>query len=225
MDPQTAHLIVNIIAPIALVVWLAGLRFLLASAREPRVDTESNADEAMKALPIQGTVEVDGEPETLASRAASLLAKGIPGQIGPLPIVSRTADAVVFEGNKATLGLERYVRQGAIHFEPLDQGRTRIDFAMDFTRGKGLLWGGMIFQLLGLAAIVVCFWVMNAYVADSPNPAIRAQAVQILQVSHFLWPPFLFGNLYRKRYEGLQSALEMFLRNLPHYESETAQRR
>ena len=215
MDAQVAHLILYSVTAVAVLVWLAGLRFLVTAAQEPRVDRGFDASEPTNRLPIQGMAEVDGEPESLALRAASILAKGSVGQVGQVRIVSRTADSVIFEGDGESIGLGQYVRQGAIHFARLNQGRTRIDYALDVPHGKGLLLGGAIFQILGLAAISTGFWLLNAYVADAPNPAVRAQAIQMVQVCHFLWPPFLFGVLYRKRHGALRKAFDTFVRNLP----------
>src|SRR6516225_6490838 len=101
MDSQTAHLIVYSIAAVACVVWFAGLQFLLASARKPRVNDSFDATESTNRLAIEGMAEVEGEPETLAARAASILAKGSVGQLGPLRIIGRTAESVTFEGDAA----------------------------------------------------------------------------------------------------------------------------
>ena len=97
----------------------------------------------------------------------------------------------------------------------LNQGRTQIDYALDVPHGKALLLGGAIFQILGLAAISAGFWLLNAYVADAADPAVRVQAIQMVQVFHFLWPPFLFGVLKRKRHGALRKAFDTFVRNLP----------
>ena len=66
--------------------------------------------------------------------------------------------------------------------------------------------GAAVVQLLGLAAILIGFWLIGTYVVPNPNPAIRGQTFQMLQVVHFLWPPFLFGWLHRLRYTAVQSA-------------------
>jgi hypothetical protein len=218
MSAQTAHVIVYSIAAVACVVWFAGLQFLIASAREPRVEDQFEGAERTNRLAIQGMAEVEGQPESLASRAASILAKGNVGQLGPLRIVSRTEESVTFEGDKESAGIGRYIRQGAIHFARENQGKTRIEYALDVPHGKALLLGGMIFQVLGLAAIGVGFWLLSAYVADAANPAVRAQSVQMIQVIHFLWPPFLFGGLYRQRHGALRGAFDTFVRNLPFVE-------
>ena len=216
MDTQTAHLILNSIAAVAVVVWLAGLRFILVAARQPRVDDGLDSIEAADRLPIQGMAEVDGEPEDLALSAASILAKGLGGQISPVRIVSQTAEAVVFEGDSASTAPGRFVRCGAIHFARIDQGRTRIEYGLGVPQGKALLYVGAIFQALGLAAIAAGYWLLDAYVVDAPNPGVRAQAIQMVQVCHFLWPPFLLGALYRQRQRALRSIFDTFVCNLPY---------
>ena len=42
-----------------------------------------------------------------------------------------------------------------------------------------------------------------------------AQAVQMAQVVHFLWPPFLFGGLYRQRRRVAEEGFDRLLHNLP----------
>ncbi len=174
MDTQVAHLILNSVTAVALLVWLAGLRFLVMAAREPHVDRGLDTNEPTDRLPIQGMAEVDGEPESLALLAASILAKGSVSQFGPVRIVSRTADAVIFEGSGESTGLGQCVRHGVIHFARLNQTATRIDYALEVPHGKGLLLGGAIFQILGLAAVATGFWLINAFVADAPSAAVRA---------------------------------------------------
>jgi len=84
-------------------------------------------------------------------------------------------------------------------------------------RGRGLLWWGASFQLLGLIALAVGFWLIRTYVVPDPDPAVRGQTVQMAQAVHFLWPPFLFGALYRRGYKALRTALDTLVHNLPYY--------
>jgi len=39
----------------------------------------------------------------------------------------------------------------------------------------------------------------------------------MLQVVHFLWPPFLFGGLYRRGRSAVREAFEVMIHNLPYY--------
>ena len=48
------------------------------------------------------------------------------------------------------------------------------------------------------------------------SEALDWQTFQMLQAIHFLWPPFLFGYLYRKWWSAAGAALETMVHNLPH---------
>ena len=177
MDAHAAHLIVDTIAAVGLLVWLVSLRFLLLTARKPHVDEQFNSEPTESSL-IHGMAEVDGEPEDLSLRAASILAKGSVSQLGPVRIISRADDAVVFEGDKDSMGLARYLKHGAIHFAHASHGKTRIEFALDVPQGNALLWGGAIFQALGLVALGVGYWSLNTYVAECRTilPFVRSRS-------------------------------------------------
>ena len=105
----------------------------------------------------------------------------------------------------------------ALRFARVPQGRTRIDYSVETVFGRGLLWSGAIFQLLGLAAMLIGFWLVNTYVVPNPHPAIRGQTLQMLQVVHFLWPPFLFGWLHRLRYRVVQNAFDTLIGNMAYF--------
>ena len=79
-----------------------------------------------------------------------------------------------------------------------------------------MLVGGAAVLMLGLIALVVGFLVMQTYVISSPNPAVRGQVFQMCQVVHFLWPPFLFGGLYRKKFSVVRAGFDTLVHNLPY---------
>jgi hypothetical protein len=65
---------------------------------------------------------------------------------------------------------------------------------------------------------VVGFWLMRTLVVPHPEMAVRGQVFQMFQVVHFLWPPFLFGGIYRYRRGSVQSAMDVLVNNLPYRE-------
>jgi len=75
----------------------------------------------------------------------------------------------------------------------------------------------MLIQLLGLVALGVGFWLIRTCVVTHPNPGVRAQAVQMVQAVHFLWPPFLCGALYRRGRSTIRNGFEVLIHNLPYY--------
>jgi hypothetical protein len=58
-------------------------------------------------------------------------------------------------------------------------------------------------------------YLVRTHLVTSPDPATRMQTLQMLQIVHFLWPPFLFGGLYRAGRGALRANLDTLLHNLP----------
>jgi hypothetical protein len=168
---------------------------------------------------IFGSAEVTGTPEELSTRAAAALAGGTTGYFGLLKILDRTADRLTFERAGSMAGGQAGrspVLSGQIRFTGQGSGRTRIDYAVQVGAGRGLLLGGVVMQLLGLVALCVGFWVISTYAIPHPNSGVRGQVFQMLQVGHFLWPPFLFGGIFRLRDRWVRDAFDALVHNLPH---------
>jgi hypothetical protein len=224
MDPETAKAVVIAIAAVGAVTWLAGLTVLLRATRERQARAQEAAerfDVEHEAAPgmIFEEAEVDGRPEELSSKLAGLLARDGMGPLGPLKIAGCDRHEVAFEAAGPTFSSTGYgtpgFRRGWVRFAP-SGSRTRIDYAVEAPSGRVLLGIGWLVLILGLVALVVGLWLEFTYVLPSPNPSIRTQAVQMVQVVHFLWPPFLFAYLARQPSMMLRSRLESLVHNLPY---------
>lgn len=216
MDTQTASTILTAITAGAAVIWIVGLQFLLASRqRKPAQCAEIfSCDEPADARTdaLFGSAEIEGDTAELASTVAAVLAND--ERFGPIKIVEASDNCVIFE--RPVAGGCR-PRRCTLTFRAAPAGRCRVEWNVDLSVARLLLRAGFLVQALGLVAIVVGFWALKTYVVASPSPAIRAQAVQMVQVIHFLWPPFLLGALYRGAARGLSSRLEALVSNLPYY--------
>jgi hypothetical protein len=217
MSSETAQTVMVAITAVAAVVWLIGLWFLLGSYRMGRTDPELNPDHFGLVEPLPnnwflGSAEVDGPPSVLIEKAAALLVKETSGAV---KILEKTNAHLAFQwvgANRSGLP-----EQGQLRFIPLASGRTRIDYAIELPAFRWLLRLGVLFQVCGLVALLAGYGVVSTYCLDSPEPGIRAQAIQMVQVIHFLWPPFLFGALYRQRQRIVMDTFGLLLRNLPFY--------
>jgi hypothetical protein len=208
MDLETAQAVVVGIALIAAVVWLGSLLFLLRSAALVR-SAEGGGPLLM------GSAEVDGEAPALADKAAGLLARGV---LGPLKIVSKTADQIVFERLDPGMANQppgRWFRHGELRFTTTGTRRTRIDWAAAPARLQGMLWAAGLIQLIALATLVAGGWAMFTWVASSPDPILRWQSFQMLQIVHLLWPPYLLAGLYRKGMRAIAAEFAALASNLP----------
>jgi hypothetical protein len=107
------------------------------------------------------------------------------------------------------------IRGGRFRFRPVGS-RTRIEYAIEAPSGRVLIAIGWLFIVMGLAALAAGCWIMFAYVIPSANPGVRGQAVQMVQVCHLLWPPFLFAALSRQPARMIQARVSAMIHNLPY---------
>ncbi len=64
-----------------------------------------------------------------------------------------------------------------------------------------------------ILALVTAFDEVSANQEAMQDAALQFDG--LLQVSHFLWPPFLFGALYRRGIRGVAVQFEALVTNLP----------
>lgn len=86
-----------------------------------------------------------------------------------------------------------------LSFQPEPDGvalKTDIDFTK-LARICRWIMAAFVFVLQPVVVIGVT-WLLFAFVVPSERGAVRWQALQILQISHVLWPPFLIYYLYRR---------------------------
>ncbi|MCI0685239.1 MAG: hypothetical protein L0Y71_24330 [Gemmataceae bacterium] len=209
------------IAAVAAVVWLCGLMFLLATTRRRSASpTWADEDEALYEpghITVHGCAEVAGAPAELAAKAAGHLAQHGAVNLGPVKILEQTDGRVIFEAMPHLGG--RFIRRGVLEFHGQPSGRTQIDYAVLIPKRGGLLLAAWIFQILGLIALVVGFSLLHALVVPHPNPNVQWQSVQMAQVVHFLWPPFLFAGLYRRVQSHVRNTFDSLVHNLPYLQS------
>jgi hypothetical protein len=219
MDPEAAELVLAVITAIGAVVWLIALSFLIASARARTAGSDEGglADEWPPDW-LFGSAEVEGDAAELSTRAAALLVRGTTFPGVPLKIVEKTDRHVRFERAGASPGSRSvgWVLRGELRFTPVAAGRTRVAWGAEPVALRWLLWLGGAFQAAGLVVLVTLCWALGTWVASSPDPTVRWQTFQMFQAVHFLWPPFLFGGLYRMGRRWVAAQLDALAHNLPH---------
>jgi hypothetical protein len=224
VDSTLSTYVVIAIAAVGAIAWLAGLAVMTRATRDRQARAQEAAErfafeEAAAEGTIVGEAEVEGHAEELSEKLARLLAREGMGPFGPIKIVACDRTELVFEPAGPIAGSPGYATMGArggrFRFTPTGK-RTRIEYAIEAPSGRVLIALGWLFVLLGLAALVAGGWAMWTYVLSSPNPGVRGQAVQMVQVVHFLWPPFLFAALSRQPARMIQSRVSAMVHNLPY---------
>jgi hypothetical protein len=214
MTSAVAEMVLYIITAVSVVVWVEGLRYLTTTIHKSRKGAEefTKPDEPAPASIIYGTAEVDGNAAELSQLAATLLvAKSV-------TILQRTDESVVFQtpgGTTISQTFNMPTLNGQLQFTPIDTQKTRVDYAIARPNFRGSLIAGFTFIALGFIAIVGGFLTIYFLVVPSPFVAVRWQTVQMVQVVHFLWPPFMFGGVYRKSASIIKTQFDTFIRNLP----------
>jgi hypothetical protein len=228
MEPQTAEMILYAITAVAGVAWVIGMQFVVRSFRLSQggeLPEAARADDVSTSPPspppglIAGSVELDGSPAELSRKAAAALAAQPSGSQELLKILKREDDQVTFQGTGySSFGqpVPSRIGYGQLRFTAVGRQRTMVDYAVSAAGGRWLLRTAAGFVVLGLAAIVAGFWLMQSYVIPSVVPGVRPQVVQMLQVSHFLWPQFLCAGLFRAARRGVRTRFEALVHNLPY---------
>jgi hypothetical protein len=156
----------------------------------------------------------------LTATALSQIAANQTGTLGTLRILETADNQITIQGVPSENPLEsssRHIQQGKLIFSNSMTGHTQVDYVVIVGNSiRVLLFVGALMQVLGLIAICTGFVLILTLVIPEPFPAIRWQTLQMMQVIHFLWPPFLFGALYRRRFTSIKSAFAAFLSNLPY---------
>lgn len=218
MDEQTARILLYAITAAAIIAWLAGLQTLASALRARRTINEPFGkfaiEEVQSGDQIVGEVEVDGAPADLSARAASVLVRNLVPILRNASVLQQAPAQLEFAYHGSETGPPQ---RGRLQFAARSGNRTQVAYAVEVPRNLGLLWAGFAVQAVGLLVVIVLFVVMQQFVVSSPNPAIRWQVLQMLQVVHPLWPPFLLAYLYRQSGRNLRVAIDSLVRNLPYY--------
>lgn len=229
MDSNTAQIVLIGITTVAVIVWLISFQILTAASRAAQTETSLGGESpetggVSSANMLTGFAEVEGQADELASRAASLLARGTLFPNVAVKIVEKSQSHLRFEqiesGGDPRTG-SHWMRQGQLSFVSVGGGRTRIEWVVELARMQWLLRLGVLFQVCGLIAIIGGFWAIRTYLVPSPDPGARWQTVQMVQTVHFLWPPFLFAGLYRKGRRDVAARMQALANNLPYLGKDT----
>jgi hypothetical protein len=211
----------------AIIAWLCAVQFMLKTSRRQKsaAEQEQELTELGAAAPqhlIAGGAEVNGNAPELANRAAAYLAKQAQALLGPVKILEQTADRLVFEGMQGMVqhpgSAGSLFARGEFRFTSIAQNRTCINYAVEVPPRSWILKLGWLFVGLGLLALVVAFTLIQLYVVNAANPGLQWQAVQVIHAGHFIWPPFLFGGIYRRLRSHVRTTFDTLVHNLPYHE-------
>ena len=213
MSRETAELIFYAGICIFGFIWLVATVFVFRKLRAPRREEYGRAEEVETGL-LTGEVRVPGDQEVFSQKLAEQIASA-PG-LG-VKITERTPARVAFEVVRAGSAKPSVWGRGAIMLRQ-DGEDIRARYAFDLGRLRAILrlvafltcfvYGGIF--LVGVPAII---WFV---VLPSEDSAVRWQVVQICQMVHGVWPPFLIGWLWSRSVRSISTSLETLISNVRH---------
>ncbi len=222
MQPELATAVVVGIAIVGFLTWLFAFQTMLRASRERQAFSDDTAQATGAEHPagtIAGSAEVPGNPDELSAKLAERLARDGLGFLGPIKITGADRKEVSFEAIGSMPGTAGAtpvgLRRGVVRFLGIGN-KTRIEYAVEAKSGRVLLALGWLFIVLGLASLLVGLTLEFAYVINSPQAAERAQAVQMIQAIHLVWPPFLFAHVSRQPARLIRNQFEALINNLPY---------
>lgn len=205
MDVQVAEGVFAAIMTIAVMVWAVSLRKATQIGKPPSPEIDQWApfsetdDQHPAEAPEFGTRTLRGTPETLSQSLVETLVKtSIPGSFtGLFEIVERSAERVKVSKTGPLICNQptgMYFSEADFQFQRHGEDFTEVSYRIGFERldrrmrrvALGIILG------LGLPILLIVGTLIWFLVVRSNDPSIRWQVFQTLQVSHVLWPPFLF---------------------------------
>ena len=190
MDESVARTIVLLGMGIGTMVWLVTLRALRRIVNSPAETFQET------------TVEHDLKTTQRALLHAALNHKS---QLSPngVQVLNDEPDFVTFDLSAGT--------QVTCELEDTYEG-TKIFATADYAHVRRRYRYIMTILVVFVIPLVVCSvgYVLLRFAAPSANPGMRWQCMQILQISHALWPPFLVSKLFHTNIDHANG----FLRNL-----------
>jgi hypothetical protein len=182
MDEQTAKLIIAAGFAVGLVVWLIALNLYRKMADAPSID------------PL--TVRISGKTPEEAMKS---VIEGA-ARLGPQVRLSRPSDnslQIALGGVAARIDAQRAGGQAMLVAEIDDAAlRRKMQTVMAVLV--------VLVMPLVVAGVPAALW---QFAAPSPAPAARWQCVQVLQIVHALWPPFLVYFLWKKQRDMARDAI------------------
>ncbi len=186
MEEQIAKAIIAAGFVVGLLVWLAALRLYRRMADHPRVER----------------VEMTFAGKSPAEAIRAILAAAMP-MLGMARLSRPTEHALVVSnaGVEARINAER------------TGGRTLVTAEIDdtaLTRRVQTIMAILVVLVMPVvvAGVPALLWY---FAAPNDSPNIRWQCVQVVQIVHVLWPPFLVYFLWKKPRDMIAAAISNLL--------------
>ena len=181
-DLERLGALLNAIAITAAIALAFAYLYCRRSARD--------VEEAME--PIDVTIEAAPIAAIDDAAHAIVTARHWPG---PARIIERTSESVEFEIGPSKR--EGRAVKGKITARSRGQRRTSVEASMNIPR-SGTLVAAHAILIIGALVLVGGWYALRTWVLSHELPPIRFQVIQMMQIIHFIWPPFMLSYAARR---------------------------
>lgn len=230
MSPETADLVLYLITGVACVVWMVAFRCLWL-LDHPKLTQTDDVDDRYDVAQETQAVSTKGDEHLVSASSASLqvvgrfeelssrLARQIAQKLPAAKITAQSPQAIVLE--PISFGQWMGFARIDISLAPIGENLTEISRTVWQQRSQAPQWAWWL-SGIGMVAIIAGFAVIKTLVVNHPHPAVRWQTVQMVQVIHLLWPPFLavaFAKARKTAGLTIAGMLDGLITNLPYVEA------
>jgi hypothetical protein len=201
MDETTASLIIAAVWTVGLAVWMVSLMRVFAARR---------AGDSARPVVLVPPTRFRGEASAVQREVGRALADTAPVVFGVTVSATPLGHDVEFStagtgpGSAGLGGVRGRFRIAAAGKEEVDVS-CEVDFAEVDRRAAR--WTLTMVVGVGAPVVFLLPLLLMKFVAGSESAAVRGQALQVLQMVHVLWPPFLILYLLRQRPRRFAQAL------------------
>jgi len=220
MNPDTIRLGLLTIAGAGGLVWLLGLLALLVARTWGLADDSGlvTGERDAHAAVLRGGFEVVGPADRIRKRAALAFGGDSGGPLGLRLVDDQSPGRLRLESvalpEPNTPEPKPRIQRAEFRFEPTTASRTLVTYRLEIDPSLATFAWGAGFQAAGLIVLAVGFLASWSVAGSNYHDHIQAQALQLAQVVHLLWPPFLAASLIHSRRERLIRRIEILLYDL-----------
>lgn len=198
MTEATAQVIFCAIMSVGVAIWCLSLTITWRARLNCRRDSNASPVELFDGPTMSGELTVVGSPENITAGLVDAFRPRLMGLYGAkYAVVEQTSERVMLKKLGAVVcnqpsGL--LFGDALFKFKPKGADRVCVSYTLGFASLARLVNTIAVATILGFGLPIMLLvgsliWFL---VIPSPEPAVRWQVLQTVQIAHVLWPPFLF---------------------------------
>lgn len=209
MDPVAAQITFGVILSVMVLAWAVSLR----KASRMGDNGQRSEDDPFAPLTFEPTAEpvggvrnsqtVRGQIENVSQAIVDQFTRtAVPGNFATIfEVTQATSEKVVVRKTGPLMCNQptgMYFSEAEFDLRQLGDDVVEVSYELGFERFRTRVRTICLGLIVGLTlpVMIIAGFVIWFFVVSSPNPSVRWQVFQTLQLTHLIWPPFLLIWMY-----------------------------